>query len=256
MSDSKKHVLRALNTNTRYDGRKNDEYRAITIEYNVSQTAEGSAMVTIGNTQIIAGVKLSVEAPFPDTPDEGVLMVDAQLLPLASAEFESGPPGIDSIELARVTDRGLRESKCMDLNSLVIKKGEKVWNVVVDICTVNADGNLFDASALAAVAALKQAVFPELTSEKNPDYKKKTTKTLSLQKVPIAVTVWKVGQILVVDPSRVEEQAFESRLTITTLEDGTICALQKGGSGTITHEDVQKMIELALAKAQELRNLL
>ena len=251
--ENKDHVLRAIQSNTRYDGRKVDEYRKVSIEYGVSWTAEGSAKVSIGDTVIIAGVKLAAGEPYADNPDEGTLMVEAALLPLASPMFEAGPPGIDSIELSRVIDRGVRESHSIDTHALCIKKGEKVWTVTCDICTVNADGNLFDAASLATMAALKNAVFPDFDDDGNIDYKKKTKKSLPLTECPIAITVWKVGDLLCVDPTQIEENVFEARLTITTIEDGSIVAMQKGGEGTLTVDDVTRMIDLAVAKAVELR---
>lgn len=251
--ENKDHILRAMQTNVRYDGRKADEYRPVSIEYGVSWTAEGSAKVSIGNTTIIAGVKLAAGTPYADNPDEGTLMIEAGLLPLSSPLFESGPPGIDSIELARVIDRGIRESHSIDTTALCIEKGKKVWTVTCDICTVNADGNLFDAASLAAMAALRNAVFPTISDEFVVDYKKKTKKALPLTQCPIAITVWKTGDLFCVDPTQVEENVFEARLTVTTIEDGSIVAMQKGGSGVLTASDVDKMIDIALEKAVMLR---
>lgn len=247
------HISKAIETNVRYDGRKRDEYRKITIEYDVSATAEGSAMVTCGDSQVIAGIKMGLATPYDDVPDQGMLMVDVGLLPLSSPKFEAGPPGIDSIELARVTDRGIRESHAIDMKQLCVKEGEKVWSVSIDICTINADGNMFDLASLAAIAAIKNAKFPELDANGKVDYKKKSKKSLPLQHTPISVTVWKLKDKLVVDPTSVEEDLFESRLTINFIEDGQICAMQKGGEGTLTKEDVLEMTKLAKKKSEELR---
>ena len=53
----KLHIINCLNENIRFDGRKNDEHRKITVEYGISKSAEGSARVKIGNTEVIVGVK-------------------------------------------------------------------------------------------------------------------------------------------------------------------------------------------------------
>src|SRR3989344_4544556 len=156
------HIISLLNANTRLDGRKLTEYRKpIEIEYGVVKTAEGSARVKMGETEVMVGVKLDVGEPYPDTPNEGTIIVGAELLPLSNPEFELGPPGIQAIELARVVDRGIRESKAIDFKKLCIEKGGKIWMVVIDICPINDAGNLFDASSLAAPAALKDARYPE-----------------------------------------------------------------------------------------------
>ena len=252
---SREHLLKSLDAGIRLDGRKHDDFRVVSVEYGVSTTAEGSAKVKIGETEVIAGVKLSIEKPFPDTPDDGVVMVNAELLPLSSSRFESGPPSIEAIELSRVVDRGIRESKALDVKALCIKKGEKVWSVSIDICTLNDAGNLLDASGLAAIAALQDTFFPAYDGTEI-NYKEKTKEKLPLSKIPIPVTVLKIGKYFIIDPLEEEHSCSDARLTVTTTADGTICSLQKGGNATISVEDVGTMVELALAQADTLREKL
>jgi len=248
------HILRAIKQNVRYDGRKNDEYREVSVETGVSRTAEGSARVKIGDTEVIAGVKLDIATPYPDAGEAGMLMVDVLLLPLSSSKFENGPPSIDAIELARVTDRGIRESECVDMKKLCIVKDEKVWSVSIDIVTVNADGNLFDAASLAAMAALKDTKMPELDKKTYKlDYKKRTKTGLPMLKEPLGITVWKVGDQIVLDPTAIEEDAFGTRLTVTTLKNGEICAMQKGRESSLTADDVAQIISIAKKQSKELR---
>jgi len=238
---------------TRIDGRTFDQYRPIEIEYGVSsKSAEGSARVKIGDTEVVAGVKLEVGKPFPDKPNEGSIMVNVELLPLSSPFFEPGPPGIDAIELARVTDRGIRESKALDFKKLCIQEGEKVWLVFIDIYPINAGGNLFDACNLVALAALRDTVLPKLDGE-TIDYTQKGKTKLPLTKLPIACTIWKVNNALLVDPLIEEEFAANARLSIVFTEDGTICAMQKGGDSPLLQQEIEEMIELAEKKTQELR---
>lgn len=254
--DQKFNLIRSLDENIRYDGRAKDQYREITITPGVSGTAEGSVKVEIGNTVVIAGVKLEVGTPYPDSPDEGVLMVGVELSPISSEEYEPGPPKFEAIELARVTDRAVRESRCMDTKKLCITKGEKVWMVNVDITVINDDGSLFDACSLAAMAAIKDTKLPSIDKEGNLDYHNMTKEGLPLEKVPISVTVFKIGNHLLVDPTRLEEKAADARLTIGTIDKSTLCSMQKGGSGTIKRDDVVEMAEIAVKKADELRKLL
>ncbi len=250
------HIISLLNADTRLDGRKLTEYRKpIELEYNVAKTAEGSARVKIGETDVIVGVKMEVGEPYPDMPDEGTIIVGAELLPLSNPEFELGPPGIQAIELARVVDRGIRESKAIDFKKLCIDSGKKVWIVIVDICPINDAGNLFDASSLAALAALRDTKYPSFDGEK-VDYKIKTDKKLELEKTPIAVTVIKIGDKFIIDPDIEEEKAIDARLTVSTTEDGTLCALQKGGDFPLSIEDIDKMLDIGIEKGKELRRYL
>lgn len=250
------HIQKYITKGLRYDGRKMDEYRPVSIEYGASHCAEGSARVRIGETEVIAGVKLSREKPYPDTPAQGNLMINAELTPMSSPEFETGPPGGQAIELSRVIDRGIRESKAIDLTKLCVKEGEQVWSVMVDIVTVNDAGNLFDAGALAAIAALKNAVFPEVSEEGDVDYSKKTTTHVPLMQAPIAITVIKIGDQLLIDPSPAEEAALDARLTIAFNDANMLCAMQKGGDAPLTLDEIGAMVDLAMRHAKELRKKL
>lgn len=254
-NEFKNYLQNSLFKNVRIDGRGLLDFRDVTIESGVSSTAEGSARVKIGETEVIAGVKMEVATPYPDRPEDGSIMVNAEFLPMASPDFEPGPPGIAAIELSRVVDRGIRESGAIDLKKLLIKKGEKCWMLIIDVCMINNDGNLLDASALAAIAALKDAKFPKYENDEL-DYKTKTDKGVELAKIPIAVTVVKVGDSYLVDCGIDEEKNLDARLTITSTEEGTICSLQKGGDAPLTKEDISKMFDIALEKAKLLRGFL
>lgn len=251
----KKHILGYLSKGIRFDGRKADQFREIKIETDISDTAEGSAKVTMGGTIVMAGVKLSIEKPYPDMPDNGTMMIGTELLPMSSPEFEPGPPSNQSIEIARVTDRGIRESQAIDTHALCIKSGEKAWTVMVDIVSINDEGNLLDAAAIATMAALKTARFPAYDGEKI-DYRTKTDKRLPLVKIPISITVYKIGDHFIVDPITEEEKACDARLTVASISEDQLCALQKGGDTALSLQDITTMIEIATEKAAELRSII
>jgi exosome complex component RRP42 len=254
MMISREYIESLAAKNTRLDGRKFDEYRKVEIEYGISsKSAEGSARVKIGDTEVVAGVKMELGEPFPDKPDEGSIMVNVELLPLSSPMFESGPPGIDAIELSRVTDRGIRESKALDFKKLCVKEGEKVWMVMIDIYPINASGNLFDACNLVALAALKDAFLPRFDENYKIDYSEKTKNKLPLTQLSVGCTVWKVGDKLLVDPLQEEELAANARLSVVFTEKGEICAMQKGGECPLFSDEIINMIDLAEIKSKELR---
>src|SRR3989338_1249029 len=250
---TKQHILTTLSKGSREDERAFTAYRPITVEYGISpKSAEGSARVTIGKTEVVVGIKLEIASPFPDRPDEGTIIVNAELLPLSNPEFESGPPSVEAIELSRVVDRAIREGKALDFKKLSITPGEKAWIVLIDIYPINDDGNLFDAAALCSIAALKNAKFPKVEDDKI-SYGHLTNQSLPLEQLPISCTVLKIGDSFLVDPLNSEEGQMDARLTIGCLEDGNICALQKGGNAGLTIQDVEKMVEIAQEKTQELR---
>jgi len=249
-----KYALELMQKGKRIDERKFDEFRKIEIKKNIIEKAEGSASVKIGETHVIAGVKLNIGTPFADRPEEGVLIVNAEFTPLASPDFESGPPSEDAVELARVVDRGIRESKCIKMEDLVIEPKEKVWSVFVDIHIINHDGNLMNAAGLAAIVALLNTKIPKLEDEKivRGDY----LKDLPVVHYPINITICKVGKKYLIDPILEEENAINSKLTIAVMEDDSICAMQKQGSEGIVFEELEDMIDLAIKKTKELRKLI
>lgn len=250
----KTDILKSLKENVRFDGRNLLEMRKVSVESGISKNAEGSARVKFGGTEVLAGVKLSIGTPYPDTPDKGAMMVEAELSPMANPEFETGPPSIQAVELARVVDRGIRESKAIDMEKLCIEKGEKCWMVAIDIVAVNDEGNLMDVASLAALVALKNTVFPKLEDGK-VDYKTKTKEKLPLLREPIEVTVLKIGDYFIVDPLTDEEKLIDARLTVASF-DGKLCAMQKGGESTLSMDEIQKMVDIAMDKAEEIRKVL
>jgi len=247
------YALELIQKGKRIDGRKFDEFRTIEITTNAISTAEGSARVKIGETEVVAGVKIGVGTPFPDTPNKGILVVNTEFTPLASPEFESGPPGENAIELSRIVDRGIRESDTIELEKLCLVEGEKVFSTFVDIHIINHQGNLQDAAALACVAALKNAMLPKLENDKI--VRGEHDKPLPVVFTPINVTVSKVGENFILDPNYEEEKNLDSKLSISVRNDDNVCALQKQGRKEIKFEDVEKMLDMAIEKSKELRKL-
>jgi exosome complex component RRP42 len=237
----------------RLDGRGLEDYREIKIEQGVIEKAEGSARVLLGKTEVLVGVKIETGTPFPDTPNNGVLTVNAELVPLASPTFEPGPPDENSIELARIVDRGIRESQAIDTEKLCIEPGKKVFVIFVDIYVLNHDGNLIDASALAAVAALLNTKMPNYEIKDGEVEIKQGYTPLPMKSRPITVTIGKINNKLIVDPWLEEEQVMDSRLSMAFNDDGNICATQKGGSGYFTPQQILEGIKLIQKKAAELR---
>jgi exosome complex component RRP42 len=250
------YVRKSIEDNLRMDDRNFEDFRPIKIETNVIGNAEGSARVRIGNTHVLVGVKMSVGEPFPDIPDEGVLVVNTELDPIASPEFEPGRPGEDSIEISRVTDRGIRESKCIEVEKLCIEAGKKVWIVNVDVHVLDYDGNLIDAAALGAIAALMTTEIPKYDEENEKVIYEEKTGKLPLRDVPIAITIAKISDRLLIDTNLEEESSLDARITITTNKKGDICSIQKGGTGYFTTEEIIKATDLSISKGKELRKLI
>ena len=238
-------IIEYLEQGKRFDGRALDEFRDLVIEKEVSKKAEGSVRVRLGKTEVIVGVKMAVGTPYADSANKGNLMVTAELLPLSSPRIELGKPGFPAIELGRVIDRGIRESKFIELEKLCIEKGEKVWTVFIDIYSINDDGNLMDAAGIGAISALKDATIPKYDKkEEKIIYGEKTKEKIPLSKhVPISITVHKIGKNFLVDPTREEEDISETRITLAS-SNGTIFSMQKGEAVSLSVEEFEKILDM------------
>ncbi len=242
---TEERIKQLLSQGKRFDGRKSEEFRDIQIETGISKNAEGSARVRLGNTEVLVGVKMGAGEPYPDSPDKGNLMVTAELLPLSSDRFESGPPKFPAIELGRVLDRVVRESKFIEIEKLCIRKGEKVWTVFIDVYSINNDGDILDAAGLGIIAALKTAKIPKYDEKEDKVlYGEWTDKKIPLAKhTPLSITFHKVGDNFLVDPTLEEEDVSETRITIGSHE-GTIFSMQKGKKCPISQEEFEKVLEM------------
>jgi exosome complex component RRP42 len=234
----------------RADGRAFDTFRNIEIETGIVSKAEGSARVKIGNTQVLTGIKMDIGEPYPDTPETGVMTTAAELIPLASPDFEAGPPREDAIELARVVDRGIRESELIEVDKLCIEPEEKVWLVFIDIHILDYDGNLFDAASLASLAALMTTMVPAKRHDLGDDY------PLPIKEPPISCTSVKFDDVVVMDPSLDEEEIAEVRLTVATDKNEDIRAMQKGLNGSFTREEIKKVIKASIDNGKKIREQL
>lgn len=240
----------------RLDGRGLRDYRPIQLESGLIQKAEGSARVRLGKTEVLVGVKVDLGEPFSDRPNDGVLTTNSEFVPLASPEFEAGPPGEESIELARVVDRGIRESKAINLEKLCIIPGKKVLVVFVDVYVLNHDGNLVDASSLAAIAALMNTKIFKYVVKDEEVVKKPGFMPLPLKEIPVSVTFASISGKLIVDPWLDEEEVMDARLTMTFTKEGKLCAIQKGGIGTLSPQEIAEATAIAKEKTAENRKLL
>lgn len=253
IDEVKKDYVRDLcRKGKRPDERELDEYRNAEITKGVINTAEGSAQIKLGNTQVLVGIKFDKATPYADRPTQGVFSTSSELLPMASPTFEPGPPNPRSIELARVVDRGIRSAEIVDLDKFFIAEGS-VLAMYMDIYVLDHDGNLIDAAGLAAMSALQDTKMPKL--EEGKIVRGEYTGNLELKGVVIPTTFAKIENTFVCDPGLDEEAAMDARVTIATCNE-RVCAIQKGGSGAITQKDMDLLIDKAFVKAGELKRLL
>ena len=250
-------IIDLLKQGKRIDGRLFDEPRTFSIETGIIPKAEGSARIRLGHTEVVTGVKVQPDRPFPDLGDKGIFICTAEISPLAHPDAEPGPPSEDVIELARVVDRGIRESGMIDLSQLVLEKDKSVIGIFADSSIIDYDGNLFDACSYATTAALLTTKIPkwEIKDDK-PVRINDQESDAPITTIPASVTIGRIGDHLIVDPNADEWSCMDARITITTNSDGNICALQKGGNDGFTFEQLTKCGEIAISVGTKIRAIL
>jgi exosome complex component RRP42 len=254
-SIERKYIVDNLKKEERLDGRGLWDYREYDIEANTIESAEGSADVTLGDTRIITGLKYDVGAPFPDLPDEGVCTVMAELLPLASPLFERGPPNEQSIELARVVDRGIRHADCVQTKKLCIREKEAVYILFLDMYVINYGGNLIDCGGVSALTTLITSHIPEgILNESNT--LEWTGNYLNgkdiVNELPLVLTYGKIDDMIFLDPNLSEELVSDGRISISVTED-KITSIQKSGAATFSMEEVKMLANKSMEIGKKIR---
>jgi exosome complex component RRP42 len=247
------NIIKMLKKGERVDNRGLHDYRSISVSIGIIGKAEGSALVKLGGTQVIAGVKAELGSPYEDRPNEGVLQVHAEFVPLASPSFEPGPPNEEAIEVARVIDRSLREPRAIELSKLIVQPGRLAWVIYDDVYVIDHDGNILDAGMIASMIALAVTKLPKLDiSSEGVKINRDVKETpLPLNTLVTTITMGVLGDILVVDPSLEEESVLDTFISISVDEKGRIVGLQKRGLKSITPKTLDSAVEIALKKGDQ-----
>lgn len=242
----------------REDGRDFLDHRPIDVKVNVINSADGSAWVKIGNTEIIAGIKFGMSEPYPDSPNQGSMVFNLEITNIASPDVETGPPSIEAMEFGRIADRVIRSAEFVDFEKLCVVPGQKVLTVFVDCYAINADGNLIDAAQFAALSAILNCKMPKLDENNNIIYKEYTDQLLPVNKenLPLSFTFYKVDGQLLLDATDGEEYAANARFTLGICNDVVVAYHKGGDSGTFTVDEINNMMDVASSKYNEIKKKL
>ncbi|CAN6485794.1 unnamed protein product [Victoria cruziana] len=258
--NEKKFIETALASDLRIDGRRPFDYRRLSIKFGRN---DGTAEVQLGQTHVMAFVTAQLIQPYRDRPNEGILSVFTEFSPMADPSFEPGRPGEASVELTRVIDRGLRESRAVDTESLCVLAGRSVWAIRVDLQILDNGGNLVDAANIAALAALLTFRRPECTLGGEDDQEViihppevREPIPLTVHHLPIAVTFgfFGDGEIVVIDPTYKEEAVMGGRMTVTINANGDVCAIQKAGGQGVLQSEIIHCMRIASVKSVDITN--
>ncbi|KAG8452758.1 hypothetical protein GDO86_004521 [Hymenochirus boettgeri] len=249
-----------LKENCRPDGRDLSEFRTTTINVGSITTADGSALVKLGNCTVVCGIKAEFTAPPSDAPNKGYIVPNVDLTPLCSSNFRPGPPGEEAQVASQFIADVIDNSQMLLKEDLCISSGKLAWVLYCDLICLDYDGNLLDACTCALVAALKNVMLPSVQiNEANGlaevDLKKKSA--LKILKHPIATSFAVFDDtFLLVDPTGEEEILATGLLTVVVDEDERLCALRKPGGSALSAEKLHDCISRSVARHKEVKDLL
>ncbi|GAM17782.1 hypothetical protein SAMD00019534_009570 [Acytostelium subglobosum LB1] len=247
------YIQQGVENGVRADGRTRLDYRHFELDVGEIAHACGSARILLDNTHVIVGIKADIASPTSDAPNHGMLNVNVDCCPSASPEFEGKGAEYINVELAKQLERLLTQGNALDLASLCIVPGKYCWNLYIDAIVLDSGGNLFDALSIATRAALYNTRLPQIkivqgeheqvefeVSEDPESYS-----SVSIDNVPICVTLTKIGTQFVLDSTLEEELCMDARLTIGVNRRSNICSIQKGGVSGLDSSTINQMITVA-----------
>ncbi|CAL1689675.1 unnamed protein product [Lasius platythorax] len=234
-------VNKCIEEETRLDGRRLLEPRPVKIYFG---SKWGCCMVSLGHTKAIAQVSCDIQQPKASRPNEGTIYINVELAPLAAQHFESGRQSEAAILISRQLEKCIKDSKCIDLESLCIVADKKVWNLRLDIIIINHDGNLIDCTSIAALAALTHFHRPDVTSTGEEiiihPASEKDFLPLTLFHYPVCISfiTFESGNTIL-DPTYLEERVGVAELTLGMNSYRELCSLHFDYlTKTLTIEDV------------------
>ncbi|MDO9591418.1 MAG: ribonuclease PH, partial [Microcella sp.] len=202
----------------RADGRTPTQLRPVTIERGWSAQAEGSALITVGNTKVLCTASFTNGVPrFLVGKGRGWVTAEYGMLPRSTndrmdRESVKGKVGGRTHEISRLIGRSLRA--IIDTKSL----GENT--IVIDCDVLQADGGTRTASITGAYVALADAV--EWGREHNFIAKKATALTDSIAAVSVGI----VNGVPMLDLPYDEDSRAETDMNVVVTGSGKFVEVQ------------------------------
>ncbi|XP_016088695.1 exosome complex component RRP45 [Sinocyclocheilus grahami] len=255
----RRFLLKAIEEKKRLDGRQTYDYRNIKISFG---TDYGCCIVELGRTRVLGQVSCELVPPKDSRPTEGIMFFNLELSPMASPAFEPNRQSELLVMLNRQLERCLRNSKCIDTESLCVVSGEKVWQIRVDVHVLNHDGNLMDAASIAAISALSHFRRPDVAIQGRDitvfSPEERDPIPLSIYHMPICVSFafFLQGSYLLVDPCEREERVKDGLLVIAMNKHREICSIQSSGGIMLLKDQVLRCSKIASVKVSEITELI
>lgn len=264
-----RHFVKSL----RPDARPLNSARDTTVALGAVSSANGSALVKIGCTTMLAAIKMEIMTPSTESPDEGNLAIEFHMPPICSPLVRPGKPADAAPVISKQLADTILSAGMINLKELCLVSGKAAWMAYLDICCLDADGALFDAALLSAVAAFSNLRIPvvslndegrvfimseemeEGNSRKEPVNKEQ--RKLTLSNIPFALTCILHKNYILADPTAEEESIIETSVTVVLNSSGLLVSLYKPGGPVLAYTaSIQDCVALTRQRVQELQIIL
>lgn len=235
------------NETTRPDGRAADELRRVSFERNWIDQAEGSVLVSFGNTRVLCVASLTEGVP-RWRKDSGLGWVSAEyaMLPRATStrtarESVKGKRSGRTHEISRLIGRSMRA--IIDMSAL----GENT--VLLDCDVLQADGGTRTAAITGAYVALADAVaWGQRHGLIRPDSAGRSVLTDSVSAISVGI----VDGRPVLDLPYVEDSAAQTDMNVVQTGSGAFVEIQGTAEGApFNRDELDALLALAtLGNAQ------
>ena len=214
----------------RIDGREPNELRPLSFELDVQKHADGSCIVSMGDTRVLCAVTVEEQVPrWMRGSGRGWLTAEYNMLP-AATNTRSNRERVLSAgrtkEIQRLIGRSLRAA--VDLDAL----GERTFNIDCDV--LDADGGTRTAAITGAFVAVNQAI-EKLAYEQSP-----------IRSAVAAVSIGITDGEILVDLNYAEDSSADVDCNIVGLSSGGLVEVQGTAEGeSFTAEQLNRMVEAA-----------
>ena len=232
----------------RADGRNPDELRKITIERGWSEHAEGSALISFGDTKVLCTASFTSGVPrWKVGKGEGWVTAEYAMLPRAThsrsdREAVKGKIGGRTHEISRLIGRSLRA--IVDVSAL----GENT--IVIDCDVLQADGGTRTASITGAYIALADAIAWGKEQKFIP------AKSQPLIDSVAAVSVGIIDGVPFLDLAYTEDVRAHTDMNVVVTGNGKFVEVQGTAEGVpFDRDELNALLDLALKGTTELTQI-
>jgi ribonuclease PH len=233
---------------TRIDGRSTDQLREITIERGWSKQAEGSALISFGNTKVLCTASFTNGVPrWLAGKGKGWVTAEYSMLPRSTnsrmdRESVKGRVGGRTHEISRLVGRSLRA--IIDTKAL----GENT--IVIDCDVLQADGGTRTAAITGAYVALVDAI--EWAREKKFIAQRSTPLIDSVSAVSVGI----VDCTPMLDLAYTEDVRAETDMNVVVTGRGLFVEVQGTAEGApFDRDELNSLLDLALGGTETLTAL-